>query len=144
MLVLDFPENYKELFTPSKEEKKQKDVYIKLHEWVLRKIFPENDQLHKILFDPENVWDLVPKGYKFNVSSVGVCEEDCKKLKDLFIEWVRKAHRKSKKYAEKAHAWHNLDVGPRELRIESREENKKPGFIYVDLDNLWEKDWRQR
>ncbi len=147
MLVIDFPENYKDLFRPSKMESKNKseDVYTKFHKWVLRVIYSSyaND-FTKVLYDRDIVNidtasfdELCPPGKTMSVSGVGICEEDAKKLKDLYIEWARKDHKLTKKSAEKSHMWAHLDIGPREYFKSDYTDEIKPGFIYVDMDRIW-------
>lgn len=134
MVRLEFPENYKELFTPSKEETKQKDVFVKFYEWTLRKLFP-SDTLSDILFDNREILDIAPPGKRFSIMCVSVCQEEEERLKELFIAWARKAHKKTIKRAKEAYMWHNLDIGPRTVE---KSEEFQPGYIYVDLERLWE------
>jgi len=114
---------------------KEKDPYDKMYSYAARKAFQSS--LYNILFDKKiHVLETLSKEYGMSVSDFWLCKEDEKKLEEQVIQWIMKAHKKTKGWAKKALPMHNLSRGPAVFdAVGSRPSWVVPGYVYVRKPN---------
>jgi len=114
---------------------KEKDPYDKMYAYAAKKAF--HSSLYNILFDKkQHVLEILSKEFGMSVSDFWICKEDEKKLEKQVIQWIIKAHKKTKRWAKQSLPMHNLSRGPAVFdEVHDRPEWVIPGYVYVRKPN---------